>query len=365
MQIGIIGLPTSGKTTVFNALTHGHADTSLGGSGDKDPNRGVAKVPDYRVDFLTGMYKPKKVTHATVEFTDVAGLTAGSGEKGFSNRFLGNLRDMEALLIAIRVFKSESIPHPDGKVDPSRDLNVILTELIIADLTIIEKRLPRIEDSWNKQPQNRKELEKEKESLLRFKETLETDKTIFTADPTKDEIDKYIRPYGLLSGKQMLVVANISDKTEEQEQTWLGALEKTCVHWNLPKVVMNAQMEYDLLEFPKEEWGAYFESSGLEGPSSSKVIQESYSVLHQHSFLTCGPDEVRAWTIPIGMNAQKAAGKIHSDIERGFIRAEVMSYEELKAAGSEDKLKKEGKFRLEGKEYIVKDGDIINFRFSV
>lgn len=141
MQIGIIGLPTCGKTTVFNALTHGHADTSLGGATDKDPNRGIAKVPDHRIDFLAQLYQPKKVTHATVEFSDVAGLTAGAGEKGFSARFLGNLRDMEALLIVVRVFKSESVPHPEGSVDPSRDLDTILTELILADLTIIEKTL--------------------------------------------------------------------------------------------------------------------------------------------------------------------------------------------------------------------------------
>ena len=365
MQIGIIGLPTCGKTTVFNALTHGHADTSLGGATDKDPNRGIAKVPDHRIDFLAQLYQPKKVTHATVEFSDVAGLTAGAGEKGFSARFLGNLRDMEALLIVVRVFKSESVPHPEGSVDPSRDLDTILTELILADLTIIEKRLHRIDESWNKQPQNRKEFEIEKLSLHRFQEALENDNPIIFVEPTHDEIDKYIRPYGLLSGKQMMVVANLSDTTDAQDSAWLQALEKTCEKWTFPVVIMNAQMEYDLFDFPPEEWGDYYSACGLEGPAASSVIQESYQILKLHSFLTSGKDEVRAWTIPIGMNAQKAAGKIHSDIERGFIRAEIMSFEELKKAGSEEALKKEGKLRLEGKEYIVKDGDIIEFRFNV
>lgn len=365
MQIGIIGLATSGKTTVFNGLTRGHADTSIGGLAEKDPNRGIAKVPDKRVDFLAELYSPKKVTYATVEFTDVAGLTAGSGEKGFSNRFLGNLRDMEALLIVVRVFQSGTVPHPEGTIDPARDLNTILTELILADLAIIEKRLPRIEESWNKQPENRKEFEMEKESLQRFQAALENDRPICSVDPTQDEIDKYIRPYGLLSGKRMLVVANISDLTDTQENQWVEELEKACNTWDVTKSIMNAQLEYDLLEFPEEEWEEYFQSSGLEGPATGQVIQESYRVLNLHSFLTCGADEVRAWTIPIGMHAQQAAGKIHSDIERGFIRAEVMAYGDLKEAGSEEVLKKGGKYRLEGKDYIVQDGDVINFRFSV
>lgn len=365
MQIGIIGLQTAGKTTVFNALTHGHAETSLGG-GEKDPNRGVAKVPDERVDFLAELYKPKKITYATVEFTDVAGLTKGAGqEKGFSNRFLGHLRDMEALLIVARVFKSESVPHPEGAVDPARDLDLILTELILADLVIVENRFKRIDESYNKQPAMRKELEIEKKSLHRFHEALENNRPIISTVPTPDEINKYIRPYGLLSGKQMLGLANLSDLTDPRETAWLQELEEAGRRWNLPIVPMNAQLERDLQDFPPEEWDDYFSASGLEGPARGRVIRESYRVLNLHSFLTCGPDEVRAWTIPIGMAAQPAAGKIHSDIERGFIRAEVIAFHDLKERGSVDEIKKAGKFRLEGKEYIVQDGDVIEFRFSV
>lgn len=365
MQIGIIGLPTSGKTTVFNALTHGHAETSIAG-GEKDANRGVAHVPDERVDFLSELFKPKKTTYATVEFTDVAGLTKGSGkEKGFSNRFLGNLRDMETLIIVIRVFKTESVPHPEGHVNPSRDLDTVMTELCFADMNIIENRLKKIEESWNKQADKRKEFTLEKETLQRYQQALESEKPIITVEPTKDETDRYIRPYGLLSGKKMLVLANVSDLTDDNESQWLDDLKLACQRWDLPIVPINAQLEHDLLELPEEEWNDYFQASGIEGAARDKVIQESYRILHQHSFLTCGPDEVRAWTIPIGMKAQQAAGKIHSDIERGFIRAEVIAYDALKEMGSIDAVKKEGRFRLEGKEYVVQDGDIIEFRFSV
>ena len=365
MQIGIIGLQTSGKTTVFNALTHGHAETSVSG-GDKDANRGVAHVPDDRIDYLVTLHNPKKTTYATVEFTDVAGMTKGSGqEKGFSSRFLGDLRDMEALLVCVRIFKADSVPHPEGTIDPARDLDAILTELILADMTVIEKRLPRIDDSWNKQVDKRKALEKEKESLLRFQETLNDDRPIVSAGPSQEEVDLYVRPYGLLSGKQMLCVANVSDLSSQDQQDGLAKLRETADKWNMPVVTMNAQLEHDLLEFPSEEWDMYFQESGLEGPARGEVIQESYKILKQHSFLTSGPDEVRAWTIPVGLRAQLAAGKIHSDIERGFIRAEVVAFDELKALGSEEEVKKAGKFRLEGKDYIVQDGDIINFRFSV
>jgi len=365
MQIGIIGLQTSGKTTVFNGLTHGHAETSLAG-GDKGANRGIAKVPDERIEVLVELHKPKKTTYATVEFTDVAGLTKSSGdEKGFSNKFLGDLRDMEALLIVVRVFSSGSVPHPDGTVDASRDLDAILTELILADMTILENRLPRIDDAWNKQPGKRKELDNEKASLQRFMQTLENDQPIIAAEPTLDEENLYIRPYGLLSGKRMLCMANISDLTNDEEKAAFDKLNKAAESWNMPVVSMNAQLEHDLLDFPEEERQDYYQESGLDGPSGGKVIQESYRILKQHSFLTSGPDEVRAWTIPIGMVAQLAAGKIHSDIERGFIRAEVITFADMKEMKTEEAIKKAGKFKLEGKEYVVQDGDIINFRFSV
>ncbi len=232
-------------------------------------------------------------------------------------------------------------------------------------MSVIEKRLPRIGDAWNKQMDKRKELDAEKESLERFLKALEENQPIFTVSPTDEEIGRYIRPYGLLSGKQMLVAPNVSDLTHDGEREWLDQLEKTCERWGLSTVVMNANLECDLLEFPEEEWADYFEASGLEGPAAGQVIQESYRILRQQSFLTYGPDEVRAWTIPIGIHAQKAAGKIHSDIERGFIRAEVIAFDEMKEYGSEDAVKKAGKFRLEGKEYIVQDGDVITFRFSV
>ncbi|MEW6237233.1 MAG: redox-regulated ATPase YchF [Candidatus Omnitrophota bacterium] len=364
MQIGIIGLATSGKTTVFNALTHGRAATSISG-GDKDPNRGVALVPDDRIDYLAKMFEPKKVTYATVEFTDVAGLTKGAGDKGFSNRFLGHLRDMEALLIVIRVFHSESVPHPEGDINPARDLETVIPELCLADMAIIENRLRRIEESWIKQPNKRKELEKERESLRRFQETLESDRPIIAAEPSKEEVDLYIRPYGLLSGKQMLTLANVSDATNEMEKKGVEELTAACQRWNTPLVIMNAQLEQDLLDFPVEEWDDYFSASGIEGPAKGKVIQESYRILKQHSFLTFGPDEVRAWTIPLETKAQLAAGKIHSDIERGFIRAEVVSFDDFKHFGSVEAAKKEGRFRLEGKDYVVQDGDMITFRFSV
>ncbi len=364
MQIGIVGLPTSGKTTVFNTLTGSHAETSIAGFGKRDPNRGVVHVPDPRLDRLAEMYSPKKVTTATIELTDVAGLAKGStADAGFTGEFLGHLRDMEALLIVVRVFEASSVPHPEVSIDAARDLDTVRTELCLADLNIIEKRLERVKKDVQRVTEKRKALETEIVSLERFMKFLEDGQPILSAEPTADEIRNYIRPYGLLSGKKILVLANVGDLSSAAEQGRMQALKEAAN--DLELVVMNPQLEIDLQELPVEEHADYYESSGLDGSAKGDVIRACYRALNQISFLTAGEPEVRAWTIGLDTPAAEAAGKIHSDIQRGFIRAEVTAYDDLIECGSEQAAKKAGKHRLEGREYIVQDGDVILFRFSV
>ncbi len=364
MQIGIIGLPTSGKTTVFNALTGSHADTSIGGK--KDPNRGVCFVPDSRVDKLAEIWEPKKITHATIGLTDVAGLTKGTGkDRGFSDEFLGHLRDMEALMIVVRVFSSDTVPHPEGRIDPVVDLETILAELYLADMTIIENRLSKLATMKQKDAARRKEYEREEASLRRFLEALEKDQPIVSVEPTPDEVAKYIRAFGLFSGREMMVLANVGDLTSPEEKERLEQLRTATAERNLETVVMNAELEQEVQELPEEEWQEYFEANGLPGPATGEVIRAAYRALRQHSFLTGSETEVRAWTVDIGADAPTAAGQVHADMERGFIRAEVVSFDDLEQLGSFDACRKEGKYRVEGKDYIVKDGDVIHFRFSV
>jgi len=364
MQIGIIGLPTSGKTTAFNALTGSHADTSIGGK--KDPNRGVCFVPDPRVDRLAEIWNPKKTTYATIELTDVAGLTKGAGkEKGFSDEFLGHLRDMEALMIVVRVFSSDTVPHPEGRIDPAADLETILAELYLADMTIIENRLSKLETMKKKDAARRKEYEQEEASLRRFIEALEKDRPITSVEPTPEEITDYIRAFGLFSGREMMVLANVGDLTHAEEQKRLEDLRAATAGRGLETVVMNAELEVEVRELPEEEWQEYFEANGLDGPATAEVIRAAYRALRQHSFLTGNENEVRAWTVAIGADAPTAAGCVHADMERGFIRAEVVSFEDLDREGSFEACKKAGKYRVEGKDYVVQDGDVVNFRFSV
>lgn len=364
MQVGIVGLPTCGKTTVFNALTGAHAETNLAGFGKRDPNRGVVHVPDPRLDTLSAMYKPKKTTPATIDLTDVAGLSKGSSQDaGFTGEFLGHLREMEALVIVVRVFESATVPHPEITVDAVRDFKTVMAEICLADMGIIEKRLERIAKDVQRVTDMKKELEAEQASLSRFLEALEDGRTILSTDPTPEEIRLYIRSYGLLSGKTILVLANVGDLTHAAETERLEAL-KTAAS-GLELVVMNPQLEADLADLPPEEHGEYFEASGLLGSAKGDVIRACYSALGQMSFLTAGEPEVRAWTVGIDTPAPEAAGKIHSDIQRGFIRAEVIAYDDLVELGSEQAAKKAGKYRLEGRDYLVQDGDVILFRFSV
>lgn len=364
MQIGIIGLPTGGKTTVFNALTGSHADTALGGR--KDPNRGIFFVPDPRLDRLEQIIQPKKKTYATIEFTDLAGLTKGaSQEQGFSNRFLGHLRDMEALLVVIRIFTSDTTPHPDGGIDPVRDLATILAELYLADMALIENRLPKLETMKKKDAARRKEYEQEEASLRRFLSALEQDRPIVSVEPTEEEIINYIRPYGLLSGKQMVILANVGDLTKSEEQAALDRLRSAAQPRGFEVIVLNPQLETEVRELPEEEWQEYFEACGLDGPGTTEVIRASYRALRRHSFLTGNDQEVRAWTVTVGATAPTAAGRVHSDMERGFIRAEVVAFEDLDREGSFEACKKVGKYRIEGKNYVVQDGDVIQFRFAV
>jgi hypothetical protein len=272
---------------------------------------------------------------------------------------------MEALLVVIRVFTSDTIPHPEGRIDPVRDLETILAELYLADMSIIENRLPRLESMKKKDAARRKQYEQEETSLRRFLSALEQDRPITSLEPTEQEIAEYIRPYGLLSGKQMVILANVGDLTKPGEEALLDALRPAAQARGFEVVVLNAQLETEVRELPESEWQEYFEACGLAGPGTTEVIRASYRALRQHSFLTGNEEEVHAWTVAVGSKAPTAAGRVHTDMERGFIRAEVVAFEDLNREGSFEACKRAGKYRLEGKDYVVQDGDVIQFRFAV
>src|SRR3954451_6067234 len=362
LNLGIIGLPKSGKTTLFNALTGSHAQTSAYASGD-EPNVAVVKVPDPRLDVLTSMFHPKKTTPADVKFTDVAGVSGKPADQKelMSHQTLGFISTVDALVLVVRAFANPAVPLPEGTegVDPIRDIETMLLELSYSDLGIIERRLERIKGEIQKMKGAERETrEREQEVLVRLAPALEEGTTISALGLSEDE-EKLIRNYGFLTAKPVLIVANLGeenlDKAEEIEaQMARFKNEHTDV------IAIPAQLEMEIGQLSPEEAAEFRESLGM-GPSRlDEVVSKSYSLLGLISFLTAGEDEVRAWTIRRGTNAQRAAGTIHSDLERGFIRAEVVHYDDLVTAGSIPESKKRGPYRSEGKSYVMKDGDIMN-----
>lgn len=370
LNLGIIGLPKSGKTTLFNAITGSSATTSAYASGDQ-PNVAVVKVPDERLDVLAGMYKPRRLTPADVQFTDVAGM-ANTGKEvdkkePISRQVLGFISTVDALVLVVRAFANAAVPLPEGTegVDPARDAESMMLELAFSDLGIIERRMERIKAEIGKMKGAERELrEREQEVLSRIGPALEEGKHIRDLDLNEDE-EKAIRNYGFLTAKPVLIVANLGeenlDKAAEIEAqlgvTWSG--ESTEV------VAIPAQLEMEVAQLSPGDAAEFRESLGM-GPSRlGEVVARSYKLLGLISFLTAGEDEVRAWTVRRGTNAQRAAGTIHSDLERGFIRAEVVHYDDLIAAGNMVEGKKRGVVRSEGKTYPVRDGDIMNILFNV
>jgi ribosome-binding ATPase len=370
LTLGICGLPKSGKTTLFNALTHSQAQTSAYGAAGDEPNVAMVKVPDERLDVLAAMFKPRKLTPADVQYVDVAGLAAGDDPtaartQGLSRKFLGAVAANDALLIVVRAFESAALPHPAGSVDPLRDLEAVTLELIFSDLGIIERRTERIKADFNKmRPAEREAQERELALLNRLQPELEKNRPIRALDLDDDE-QKLIRNYQFLSNKPWLIVFNLGESNLDAGPDLIAAARQAWPDAGADSLAACAQLEMEVAQLPAEDAVEFRESLGL-GPSPlGAVITRSYDLLGLISFLTAGEDEVRAWTIRRGTHAQQAAGAIHSDLERGFIRAEVVAYTDLIAAGSMAEAKKRGTVRMEGKTYPVKDGDILHILFNV
>lgn len=354
MEFGIFGLELSGKTTLFSLLT-GHATSAA--PHKREAHVGIAHVPDPRLDRLTAMFKPKKHTPATVRFVDVPGVTKG----GAQSLNLPELRQMDGLAVVVRAFTSEAVPHPEGSIDPARDLELLETEMLLSDLSVVTNRLDRVVKDIQKKKSP--ELEAEKELLNRYKATLEKGDALRRFDPTPDEL-KLIRGFGLLTSKPMLVILNADEKDAGDLP---GAIARTRFDkWKgQPRVgfsAVSATIEQEIAAMSPEDQVEFLKGLGLPDRALDRLLRAAYELLGLISFLTTGEDECRAWSIPRGTHAVKAAGVIHTDFERTFIRAEVVPFEKLMEAGSLAACRTHGSFRLEGKDYVVADGDVINFR---
>jgi len=357
MKVGIIGLASSGKSTLFQLLTGASAPPP----GRPEARLGITRVPDPRVDRLAQIYQPKKQTEATVEYVDVPGVAKGEGAALVD---LPALRGVDALLHVVRAFESDTVPHPDGSVDPLRDARMLELELILADLGAVEKRLERLEANIKKA--NRAEDVSERALFAQLKAALETEQPLRQQQLSEEE-SRRLRNYSFLSSKPLLLVANLGEAQIKQAAAYLetSGLAAFAAGPGLGLCAVSAPIEAELSQLGTEDAQAFRDDLGLHEPGLDRVIRSSYALLGLISFLTAGEDECRAWTIRKGTRAQTAAGVIHSDIERGFIRAEVVAFSDLVAAGSLAACREKGTLRLEGKEYLVRDGDVINFRFNV
>jgi len=352
MQLGIIGMPMVGKTTIFELLTENKGKANIAGK----TNTAMARIPDYRVERLSEYYKPKKTTYAQLEIVDIPGLIPG-GEKA-SAVFLDAVRQADTLLMVVRLFKNSLAG--DEAVDPVGDIETINYELLLADLDLIEKRMQRIVESKKK-----KHLEKEFQLLAKLKDALENEKHLSSVDIDEEE-QEILKSYQFLTTKPLLICLNLDERdmlerNYADREELLTYLDKS----GLKMVEVSAEIEKEIAELDGEEKELFMEELGIKEAGIARIARSVYENLGLISFLTAGEDEVKAWTIKNGSIARKAAGKIHSDIERGFIRAEVINYQDFVELGSINAIKEKGLFRLEGKEYLIKDGDIINFRFNV
>ncbi|MCI5795855.1 MAG: redox-regulated ATPase YchF [Ruminococcus sp.] len=364
MKLGIVGLPNVGKSTLFNAITNAGAEVANYAFCTIEPNVGVVAVPDYRLDELAKMYSPKKITPAVIEFVDIAGLVKGASKgEGLGNKFLSHIREVDAVIHVVRCFDNDDIMHVSGSVDPKRDIETINLELILSDLEILDRRI----DRTAKAAKGDKSLLTELEFLKRLKTELENGVSARAVEADDDE-KAILADIGLLSAKPVIYACNMSEddfaSNIENNERYKAVCEIAKAE-GAEVLPICAELEAEISSLSKEEKEMFLSDAGIESGGLDMLIQRSYSLLGLISYLTAGEPEVRAWTIKKGTKAPQAAGKIHSDFERGFIRAEVISFDELMACGSMQTAKEKGKIRSEGKDYVMQDGDIVLFRFNV
>ena len=365
MKLGIVGLPNVGKSTLFNSLTKAGAQAANFPFCTIDPNVGIVPVPDARLKLLGDFYNSKKVTPATVEFVDIAGLVKGASKgEGLGNQFLANIREVDAIVHVVRCFDDSNVVHVEGSVDPKRDIETIDLELIFADLEVLERRMSKT----GKSARMDKDAGREFAMQERLKKHLEDGLDAISFELENEDEEKWFAEYNLLTAKPVIYAANVAEDNladDGQSSDYVKAVREYAANSGSEVFVISAEIEAELSELDDDEKAEFLESLGLSESGLDRLIQASYKTLGLMSFLTSGEDETRAWTIKIGTKAPQAAGKIHTDFERGFIKAEVINYKELLESGSYAKAREKGLVRVEGKEYIVQDGDVILFRFNV
>ena len=365
MKLGIVGLPNVGKSTLFNSLTKAGAESANYPFCTIDPNVGVVPVPDERLYRLEELYHSRRVVPAVIEFVDIAGLVKGASKgEGLGNQFLANIREVDAIVHVVRCFEDENIVHVDGSIDPLRDIETINFELIFADIEVLERRIAKQARAAN----NDKAVAKEVEVLKRMKAHLEDGKLAKSFAPADEDEEWIIKNCNLLTDKPVIFAANVEEESagsRENENPYVQAVRRYAEEYDCEVFVVCAQIEQEIAELEEEEKREFLEELGLKESGLEKLIKASYSLLGLLSFLTAGEDECRAWTIKKGTKAPQAAGKIHTDFERGFIRAEVVNYDHLMQYGSVAAARDKGLVRSEGKDYVVQDGDVIVFKFNV